>query len=154
VFLVRSADAVAASPQLLDPDRYLTAAGRAAARGLGERLRWYDCVPTAVWTSPLIRAAQTAELMMAGLGWSGVIEAVSDLATDGDPRRVEAHLRPLRRPAAVVVIGHEPGLSALGVLLTGRDDFPALHRGEAARIDGGAIRWVFGAGDEVPRPVR
>lgn len=163
VYLVRHAHAIDEAPGVPDGARHLTAQGRAAARQLGERLSWYDCAPTAVWTSPAVRAVQTAELLLAGLGWSGVIEGVHDLAPGGDLRAIRARLREGAPDAQVMAVGHEPGISSLGALLTGRRDFPALRKGQVARLEDVAalrgegpgpmtLRWVFAWGDEAPIP--
>lgn len=149
LFLVRHAEAVDETRSLHDPDRHLTAAGRLAARTLGERLRWYDCLPIAVWTSPLARAVQTAELLIAGLGWSGVVETVPALAPGGPTREVTALLEKIG--GVVIAVGHEPGLSAIGTVVTGRADFPALKKGEAARVETGRLKWLLAPTDEEPR---
>ncbi|HTJ43182.1 MAG TPA: histidine phosphatase family protein [Kofleriaceae bacterium] len=149
LFLVRHAEAVDETKALHDPDRHLTAAGRAAARALGERLRWYDCLPIAVWSSPLVRAVQTAELLIAGLGWDGVIESVPALAPGGATREVTALVE--KAGGVVIAVGHEPGLSAIGTVITGRNDFPALKKCEAARVETGRLKWILGPTDEEPR---
>src|SRR6476646_4373800 len=58
VFLVRHAEAAPGDPDEL---RRLPAAGRDAARALGERLAAEQ--PTAVVSSPLLRARETADLI-------------------------------------------------------------------------------------------
>jgi len=163
VFLVRHAHSVGEAPGLPDAARHLTTEGRAAARQLGERLSWYDCVPTAVWTSPVTRAVQTTELVLAGLGWTGPVESVPGLAPGGDLRAVRESLRGLAPDAVVMMVGHEPGISGLGGILTGRGDFPPLKKAQVARLDdvsaqrGEApgplvLRWLFAYADEAPTP--
>jgi len=143
VFLVRHAEAVDETLTLRDPSRHLTARGRVQARELGIRLRWHDCHPTQLWSSPLVRAVQTAELVLAGLGSDQPLEVVPALAPEGSAREVVALLRGLRDATDVVLVGHEPSLSAIGALLSGRLDFPALGKAEATRLDDGAPRWRF-----------
>lgn len=161
VFLARHAHSVDEAPGLPDAARHLRPEGRAAARQLGERLGWYDCAPTVVWTSPATRAVQTAELILGGLGWTGPVETVPGLAPGGDIRAAREHLRTLAPDAVVLVVGHEPGISGLGSLLTSRADFPALKKAQVARLDDVAaqraeppsplvLRWLFGYADEAP----
>lgn len=154
VFLVRHAHSVNEQPGLPDLARHLTAEGRAAARQLGDRLRWHDCVPTVVWTSPATRAVQTAELLIAGLAWDGPVEALPDLAPGGDVRGVAARVHELAPDAVVLVVGHEPGISGLGAVLTGRPDFPALRKAQAVRLDDEpgrmTLRWRFAYSDDAP----
>lgn len=162
VFLVRHAHAVDEAPGLPDEARHLTTEGRKAARALGDRLKWYDCSPTVVWTSPATRAVQTAELFIAGLGWDGPVEAQPVLAPVGDVRASVALIRRQAPDAQVVIVGHEPSISGLGDLLCGRDDFPSLKKAQCARLDDvglqrgeakGAplvLRWLFAYADEAP----
>jgi phosphohistidine phosphatase SixA len=52
----------------------------------------------------------------------------------------------------VMLVGHEPSLSGIGSLLTLRDDFPALQKAQAARIDGRELRWLFAYDGDAPSP--
>lgn len=143
VFLIRHAQAVDETLELHDPLRHLTALGRTQAQGLGDRLRWHDCAPTHIWTSPLVRAVQTAELVAAGLQCPIAIETSPALAPGESPKLVAAALQKLPPDACVVAVGHEPGLSALGAVLAGGTEFPALDKAQAARIVDGQLRWLF-----------
>jgi len=133
-----------------DPHRHLTPTGRRQARGIGDRLRWHDCAPTHLWTSPLPRAVQTAELLAAALHSEVCVESVPALAPEGSPRDVAAAVRALDPGAAVMLVGHEPSLSGIGALLVGAPDFEGLAKAEAARIVDGVLRWRFAWDAEAP----
>jgi phosphohistidine phosphatase len=150
VFLIRHAEATPETLALSDPHRHLTAIGRDQARALGDRLRWHDCVPTHLWSSPLVRAIQTAELVAGGLACGLPVEAIPALAPTENPRDALAQLRALPAAAVVVVVGHEPGISALGALLVGEPAFVPLRNAQAARIVDGALRWRFACHAEAP----
>jgi phosphohistidine phosphatase len=150
VFLIRHAEAIDETLELRDPSRHLTAAGREQATALGDRLRWHDCTPTHIWTSPLVRAVQTAELVAAGLASKIAVEVVPALAPDGDFHQLVAALKTLAADANVLLVGHEPGLSGIGALLVGQADFAALGKAEAARIHEGAVRWRCAWNSEAP----
>jgi len=150
VFLIRHAEAVAETHALPDPHRHLTATGRRQARALGDRLRWHDCLPTHIWSSPLVRAVQTAELVAGNLHSELVIDVIPGLGPDADPGALLGALRGLGGEAIVVMVGHEPVLSALGALLIGRPALPGLARAEAVRIADGAVRWRFAWDAEAP----
>jgi phosphohistidine phosphatase len=152
VFLVRHAHAVDETVELPDEARHLSDTGRRAARQLGMRLRWHDCTPTTIWTSPLTRAVMTADLLAEKLEWQGPIESVPALAPDGSARAVVAALSALDPTGAVILVGHEPSLSGIGGMLTLRDDFPALLKAQAARIDGRELRWMFAFDGDAPTP--
>ncbi len=153
VFLIRHAAAVDETLTLRDPHRHLTPHGRTQARALGDRLRWHDCTPTHVWSSPLVRAVQTAELVVAGIGEPVAIEVVPDLAPDGNARDLVAALAKLPAAAHVLLVGHEPALSGIGIVLVG-DYFKALDKAEAVRIDDGKLRWRFAWDAEAPVPIK
>jgi phosphohistidine phosphatase len=150
VFLIRHAEATPETLTLADPHRHLTATGRRQARALGDRLRWHDCAPTHVWSSPLVRAIQTAELVAAGLACDHVVEAIPALAPEENPRGVVTALAALPPDAIALLAGHEPGLSAVGALLVGQPAFASLAKAEAARIVDGALRWRFAWDAEAP----
>jgi len=153
VFLIRHAEAVQETLARSDPHRHLTANGRRQARALGDRLRWHDCAPTHIWSSPLVRAIQTAELVASGLGCEITIETMPALAPDEKPRDVVAAFSALGADTIVVLVGHEPGLSAVGALLVGQPEFAGLAKAQAARIIDGSLRWRFAWDAEAPEIV-
>jgi phosphohistidine phosphatase SixA len=110
LFLVRHAEAAPGEPDELRP---LTPAGRAAARALGERL--VPEQPTAVVSSPLLRARETAEQ----------IARAAELEPDADERLAPgASADDLRAAVAgrgetVVAVGHQPDCSVIYLALTG-----------------------------------
>ena len=149
---MRHAEAVDETLTLRDPYRHLTTHGRQQARALGDRLRWHDCVPTLIWSSPLVRAVQTAELVATGLSCETPVEIVVDLSPDGNARKIEHSVRALAADAAVMLVGHEPSLSAIGSLILGAE-LDALDKAEAVRILDGAVRWRFAWNAEAPTGV-
>lgn len=154
VFLIRHAEAIDETLELRDPMRHLTANGRTQATSLGDRLRWLDCTPTHIWTSPLVRAVQTAELVATGLASTTTIEVVPALAPGESARSVLAAVQVLAADACVLLVGHEPGISGIGGLLVGTTDFDALDKAEAARITDGRLRWRFAWNADAPTPAR
>ncbi len=154
VFLVRHAEASPETIAIRDPHRPLTAHGRTQARALGDRLRWHDCVPTLVWASPLVRAVQTAELVVAGIQHEVTVDISPMLAPDGSVRELTIALKALPPSAVVLLVGHEPSLSAIGAVLVGATDFEALDKACAARIDDATVRWRFAWDADAPVSVR
>lgn len=149
VFLIRHAAAVDETLELRDPNRHLTPHGREQARSLGDRLRWHDCLPTHVWTSPLVRAVQTAELVAAGLQLPVAVDVLPALAPEAPVRAVLAALQRLPADAQVVLVGHEPGLSGIAAKLLGAE-LGTLAKAEAVRISDGQLRWRFLWNAEAP----
>ena len=152
--MIRHAQAIDETLELKDPARPLTALGRDQARSLGERLRWHDCEPTHVLTSPLVRAVQTAELVTAALGSPHIVGVEPALAPAASARAVVAALSALPPESRVLLFGHEPGLSDVAALLVGDPDVPVIAKAEAMRISGGRVRWRFAWDAEAPTPAR
>lgn len=136
LYLVRHADAVSEDVAGSDDVRWLSARGREAARGLARLLREQHVELDAVVSSPLPRAIQTAELIAGGLDFLGVIEALPPLAPGCHPRRAAEELA--ARGRAVLVVGHEPTMSALGAYLIGRPSFPSFRTAQCCALENGA----------------
>jgi phosphohistidine phosphatase SixA len=124
-----------------------------AARALAWGLRWHDCTPTAVWTSPPALAGMTAHALIDVLDWRGPIELPPGLGPlHGDPIGLAGALGQVARDAVVVVIGHEPTLTAVARLLADGELLPPLTEGEALRLDDGEPRWRFTHDGAAPVP--
>lgn len=152
VFLIRHAHATDETLAVSDAYRPLSAQGRLQAKRLGEKLRWYDCGITHVWASPLVRAVQTAELVIVGLDHDTTLEIAPALAPDGSARALVTALRALPAASSVMLVGHEPSMSHLGALIVGEPDFSPLGKAESARIIDGKLRWRFAWDADAPTP--
>ena len=149
VFLIRHAEAVSASLELRDPQRHLTARGRTQARALGDRLRWHDCEPTHIWTSPLVRAVQTAELVANMVNAKCVIETQVALAPEADAAALIGALALLPEASIVMLFGHQPTITEIARGLV-RKDVAMLANAEAVRIHHDRLRWRFRWDAEAP----
>ena len=135
LYLIRHADAVPEDVAGSDSERWLSARGREAARGLARLLREQQVDLDAIVTSPLPRAVQTAELIANGLDYLGVITVVPGLAPGCHPRRVAELLSSFG--SSVAVVGHEPGISGLGAFVLGRPAFPPMRTAQCCALDRG-----------------
>jgi len=117
-----------------DADRELTARGERQAIAAGEGLARLGVEFSACYTSPKVRARETAELACAELGIEPVVE--ESLAEGFDGRAALALLAAAGRDQRVLVVGHEPDFSQVVYDLSGgRVDFK--KGGIAAiRLDG------------------
>lgn len=101
LLLVRHADALPGEP---DAMRALSPGGREAARQLGERLRVDGVRPTAILTSPLLRARETGDALAAALDCQAEPnDALAPGATADSVRSAVAG-----RGETVIVVGHQP----------------------------------------------
>jgi phosphohistidine phosphatase len=123
VYLIRHAQAEDGAD---DAARPLSAKGRKQIREMAAFLKRSDLFqPGEVWHSPLVRARETAELLVKRLALSARLVEVAGLEPEGDPAILARRLAGLNR--SVAVVGHEPHLSALATrLLAGRAQTPVV----------------------------
>jgi len=113
-----------------DRDRPLTDRGRETQGDVSRRLRKQDLAPGLVLTSPWLRAAQTADILVevARVGRPAV--PCDALAEDPDPGPLNDAVGPQPPEAIVALVGHSPWIEELAaILLAGantalRIDFP------------------------------
>jgi len=107
-------------PALDDSERPLAPRGERSARRLAPHLAEAGVKPSLVLCSTARRARQTLELICDGLP-DGVEILYEPGLYSGGPDRILARLRRLaRRHEEVLVIGHNPALQELALLLAGR----------------------------------
>ena len=108
VLVIRHAQAVPQGTRdLRDADRPLTADGERRFRATALALARVVPNPEVLLTSPLLRARQTATLLAAA--WTELEPALASGSVDAILRALEQHAR----GATVVLVGHEPTVSAL-----------------------------------------
>ena len=153
LYLVRHAIAAERGPNYPDDrERPLTSEGIARFKQAVEGLKELDCSLDLVLTSPLVRAAHTAELLVAGLDKKVRVEQLDALAPGG---RLSAVLDALRtftkRHRRIALVGHEPDLGELAAkLLQARGEIQ-LKKGAVCciELDGampngpGVLRWLL-----------
>ena len=135
IYLVRHGDAIPEDEAGSDRDRWLSSRGREAARILGRLLREQRLELDAIVCSPLPRAVQTAELLAASLDYLGAISSLRCLEPAAHPRVAGGAITAVG--IAVLVVGHEPALSALGAHLLGRPAFPQFRTAQCCAIEDG-----------------
>ena len=115
-----------------DYDRPLTEKGRARMREAAAGLQQLFA-PEAVLSSPLVRARQTAEILLDAYGLRGL--HLSDALATGNDRALFADVEALG-VENVIAVGHEPFMSeTLAVALTGeRGGLAALFKKGAAAL--------------------
>ena len=135
IYLVRHGEAISEDDAGSDRDRWLNANGREAVRVLGRLLRETQIEPDAIVCSPLPRAVQTAELLAQSLDYLGVIASLRSLEPSAHPARAATEIMQAGR--AVIVVGHEPSISALGAHILGRPSFPPFRTAQCCFIENG-----------------
>lgn len=129
-----------------DSERPLTDEGReqthAAARGLAA----LDLRLDGIYTSPYIRASDTARLVAGALGVE--VTVWPELASGCDLERLAPRLAELSEARAVMLVGHEPDFSEMIGRLIGGNHAPTrldLKKGACCQVD--APRKAIAAND-------
>jgi phosphohistidine phosphatase len=136
VFLVRHAIAEPRGPVWPDDDvRPVTVRGAARLRAVAERLADRGVQVEQVWTSPVLRARQTAEVLAPLWTTDGTVVVVDALAPTWGTARAGAALAARPAIAAVAVVGHEPALGNLAAWMVGASSPLPFKKGGVARID-------------------
>lgn len=145
VYLVRHGIALAHEDRgdLPDDDRPLTAKGRRRFRRLARAFAQLGEKPDLLFTSPLIRAAQTAEILAGKIRQDevGVLEELRAGASVG-PLLAEVGRR-VKDEQSVALVGHDPQMSQLVAVLgdVPKEDQERIdfRKGAIVRIDVGAL---------------
>ena len=150
LYLVRHAIAAERGEDWPDDDkRPLTTRGIARFEESVEGMRRLGVEVDEIFTSPLIRAKQTAELMAAGLPGKPTVRTLDSLAPGHTPGSVMAQLARAAKRRRIAIVGHEPGLGELAAHLIGAGRALPFKKGGACRIDvesltsrrAGALSW-------------
>jgi len=88
-----------------------------------------------IWSSPLLRARQTADVLAPLWTTGRVVEEVAELAPGHGAARVGAALAARPPCDTVALVGHEPQLGALTAWMIGAEAPLPFKKGGVARVD-------------------
>jgi len=131
LYILRHGKAVSESEAATDHARELTERGSHAASRVGEYLKEQGKLPTLVLASTAARARQTAELCLTALEQKATLRLLNELYLAPPERYLEALATHAKTHAVVLVVGHNPGLESLVLLLTERSE----HLATAALVE-------------------
>lgn len=134
-----------------EENRPLTERGRKRVLRTAAGLAALDCKPTHLFSSPFVRAYDTARLLRTVVCPSIKVETRDELAVGSTPERILALLRSLPVESTVICVGHEPLLGeAAALALCGKPAaaFPMkkagaalIHFSGAVKPGQGLLRW-------------
>lgn len=113
-----------------DRERRLTEAGKAEALAQGKWLMAQGLMPSRILCSPALRTRQTLENL--GQAWGNLpeVELVAELYGFGDGSAYMAAISDKGGDAAcLMVLGHNPSVHALALVLSGRTSEPEALEG-------------------------
>jgi phosphohistidine phosphatase len=127
LYLLRHAKSSWADPTLADRERPLAPRGRRDAKRLAKYLRQLGCQPALVLCSAAKRTRETLELLRPAFGNSAVVLEEELYAASSDELLNRVRVVP-DTVASVMLIGHNPGLNQLAlVLASGGDQLERLQ---------------------------
>jgi phosphohistidine phosphatase len=88
-----------------------------------------------IFTSPLVRAKQTADLLAAALQPKPAVKLLSDLAPGHTASAVMVQLEKVAKRRRIALVGHEPDLGQLAAYLLGGKRPLPFRKGGICRID-------------------
>ena len=122
-----------------DTKRPLTERGINRFNEVVRGLRRLDVALDEVFTSPLVRARQTAELLADGLDGKPPVKLLDALAPGHSPGAVLASLARVAKRRRIALVGHEPDLGELAAHLIGAGRALPFKKGGVCRIDLGSL---------------
>jgi phosphohistidine phosphatase len=141
IYFLRHADAIYTG------DRPLSEKGHKQMAGVAKALKRLEVQVDALYTSPLLRARQTADAVAEVLGMK---PQVTDLLDSGTTlRRLRELLEGCGAEARVMVVGHEPDFSEMvgGLIGGGEVDMKkaglALVECDEVAPGAGLLRWLL-----------
>ncbi len=149
VLLVRHGNAVDTGSALTDYERWLTNDGRRTMTKVGEALARIGLRYSRIYTSPLVRAVQTAEILAATQpGFDGPLELLSALSTE-EGSTAQA-LEPLDHAAdddLLVMVTHMPKVGVLAAHLGQLATAPSFRTSAACMLSleggKGRVTWML-----------
>jgi phosphohistidine phosphatase len=120
---------------------------RKSARGLARLDVWIDVI----FTSPLVRARQTADIVAAAFDPRPSIITIDSLAPESTYTSLAADLEKHARKTRIALVGHEPMIGELAARMIGSRHAIEFKKGAVCRIDveilppagPGDIRWLL-----------
>ena len=118
-----------------DTKRPLTANGVSRFRDVVDGLAWFGVGVDEIFTSPLVRARQTADILASRLPDRPPVKIVAELAPGHEAGQVIAELAKRAKRRRVAIVGHEPELGELAAALVGAPRALPFRKGGVCRID-------------------
>ncbi|MEP7145975.1 MAG: histidine phosphatase family protein [bacterium] len=151
LFLVRHAEAIDHETDSVKDDehRFITTSGRMRTRKIAKTLIEELKDLEIIFTSPLIRAVQTAEIISSGIKFRNDILLVNELKNESSTSSLLQLLSMNSELKSVALVGHEPKISMLVKSISGKNDLIDFRKSSVCLIDydalagNGRFEWYF-----------
>jgi phosphohistidine phosphatase len=118
-----------------DTKRPLTKRGIIRFRESVTGLRELEAAVDEIFTSPLVRAKQTADILAAGMDRKPPVKVLDALAPGYTPQTVMTQLAKAAKRRRIALVGHEPELGELAAHLIGASHAIPFKKGGVCRVD-------------------
>jgi phosphohistidine phosphatase len=135
LYLIRHGEAIERSGTTPDASRCLTTKGRIAFRKTARRVRNAGIAPAVIFTSPLLRAVQTAEILAERLKHEGQVVVARELSPGFDLQDLRSLLVGAGFPGEAAFVGHEPDLGLLAAALMAVPEGFPLRKGAVLALE-------------------
>jgi phosphohistidine phosphatase len=139
LYIVRHAIAVPhGSPGVSEDDRPLTEEGIRKMRQAASGLCCLGYVPDLILTSPLVRAGQTAEILIETFGERTELRIASSLAPGGNRKELFREIaRQAKKLGGLMLVGHQPSLGEIAgeIIWETPEHYIELKKGGACAIE-------------------
>lgn len=152
LFLIRHTEAIDYETESVrtDESRFITPNGRRVALSVFKVLKDDLSSLEKIFTSPLIRAVQTAEILAALLKYKNDVELANELRPDSEQDKVIKLIKRNSVFKSIALVGHEPMLGKLVIEITKRENLPfSIKKNGVCYIDydtesdKGELKWYF-----------
>ena len=135
LIIVRHAAAIERIADVSEERRYLTPGGRDFFRKTAQTISQKDINPTMILTSPLIRAVQTADILVEAISYLGPLVVADELAPGFNKKALQNLLNTFQSLKELAIIGHEPDLSILIASFLSLPDGFNFKKGTAVKLN-------------------
>jgi len=136
LYLIRHAIAAERGEEWPNDDkRPLTERGMSRFKEEVEGLKELDVEIDEIFSSPLVRAKQTAQILAAGMKGKPTLKTLDQLAPGHTPAAVMTQLAKVAKRRRIALVGHEPDLGELAAHLIGAGRALPFKKGGVCRID-------------------
>jgi len=152
IYILRHGNAEEGHAGMKDADRTLTGDGAKKLQSVLRCARAAEVEPSVIVTSPYRRARETAQIAAAALKVGGSLVESQALTPGCSPEGVWDEIRLHKRIEEIMIVGHEPLLSAVYSYLLGAPSVQIdVKKGSLGRIDvdrlsaqpRGVLRWLI-----------
>jgi len=137
LYIVRHAIAAQGAAGQADEDRELTQEGIEKMKKAAAGLRAVEAIPVIVLSSPLVRARQTAGILIEAFDGKPSLKLIPALAPAGNRSDLYKEIRKHEGADGIMLVGHQPSLGQIASEVAwGSSDSPLeLKKGGACAIE-------------------